>query len=219
MNNDDLLLDEDDLLPGELAFGRADLERKIRDLEETIKRRDEGNRQAVYKMKEGYERQLDESRRERLNIEKQLDNLKAITREGEIVFEDERVRQQFLHLDRERTRGVVAIRFLCHLISKGLIETTNLPVSTKVLIQAIKAWAEESPTTLLSGEIKLEGGGEDWLRKQLRVGDKVGEYEKLPQPILEGTDHSFAESIQAEYTKKATEQNMILSGSGVFSSE
>lgn len=184
MTSDELLLDDDELLPGEMAFSAAELQRRVDELEGKLVRLTEESTKAATQLteetKEDYQRLFSE----KCEVSAQLDMIKEALalqvdiNSGVINIDGAKVFQRVMDLDRDREIAVIALRFIARRVSDGEITLSSLPTVDKNIYTAIKEWAGQAPGPFM-GDFPEEKMLGEWLMKCFSVGDQVGGYANI----------------------------------------
>lgn len=199
--SDDLLLDEDELLPGELAFNSADLERQITDLTAILKRKDEEAERSLTQLQMDANAEYKLIVKERQMIEEELNTLKVnlgrLELAGENVdIEGKKIFDRLVELDKERMIGVIVIRFLTRRVSDGLISVGALSNIDKNIYVAIRAWAEKAvPPFFEDGWPEDKALGEI-LMEMFKVTGTTGSYANMSGRIQELLTEDESEDFQ-----------------------
>jgi CBS-domain-containing membrane protein len=122
--SDDLLLDDEDLLPGEIEFRSTDLKRQIVDLEEVLKRKDEEVERSMTQLQLNANAEYKLVLKERQMVEEELARVRdtlelTFDENGESRISGKDVFNRLTELDLERTIGVIAMRFIARRVSDG----------------------------------------------------------------------------------------------------
>ncbi len=146
---DDLLLEDDELLPGELAFNSADLERQIVDLTAVLERKDEEAECSMTQLQLNANAEYKLVLEERQMVEKELERLKiqfgtCVEGHEEVKLTGAQIFDRFVELDKERMIGVLAMRFLAQRVSEDLTSMSFSSNNDKNIYVAIRAWAEKA---------------------------------------------------------------------------
>lgn len=199
--SDELLVDEDELLPGELAFNSADLERQITDLTAVLKRKDEEAERSLMQLQVNANAEYKLIVKERQMIEKELNDLKANL--GRLEIEDENIslegKQVFdrlVELDKERMIGVIAIRFLARRISDGLISVGSMSNIDKNIYVAIRAWAEKATPPFFEDGWPEDKALGEILMEMFKVTGATGSYANMSGRIQELLTEDESEDFQ-----------------------
>jgi hypothetical protein len=199
--SDDLLIDDDELLPGELAFTSADLERQITDLTAVLKRKDEEAERSLTQLQLDANAEYKLIVKERQMIEEELNTLKTnfgrLEVEGEnISLEGKQVFDRLVELDKERMIGVLAIRFLARRISDGLISVGALPNIDKNIYVALRAWAEKATPPFFEDGWPEDKALGEILMEMFKVTGTTGSYANMSGRIQELLTEDESEDFQ-----------------------
>ena len=199
--NDELLLDEDELLPGELAFNSADLERQITDLTAVLKRKDEEAERSLTQLQLDANAEYKLIVKERQMIEEELDSLKGTLGRLEIADENVNIEgpevfNRLVELDKERMIGVMAIRFLARRVSNGEITLGALPNIDKNIYVAIRAWAEKATPPFFEDGWPEDKALGEILREMFKVTGTTGSYANMAGRIQELLTEDESEDFQ-----------------------
>ena len=203
---DELLLDDEDLLPGEIEFRSTDLKRQITDLEAVLKRKDLEVERNMSQLQLNASTEYKLVLEERRVVEQELADLKnnlglQIDEYGEATIEGQQVFDRLMELDKERMLGVLAIRFIARRVSDGLISLGPLPNIDKNIYVAIRAWAEKAAPPFFEDGWPEDKALGDILMETFKVTGTTGSYATMSGRIQELLTRDESEDFQKYLNK------------------